>query len=125
MSRWKLLTSEKILVPAIFAVITVAGSILVVALTPGSFLVHPNFTIAPSDDFRDNGTNHHVFKITNNGAIQAKNIQINIESIDKFSVDSNDNLHMLRLVCPEGNFNSDNQWKNYGKVTMDRLSVNV
>lgn len=125
MSKWDLLTSEKILIPAIVAVITVVGSILAVALTPGSFLIHPNFTIAPSDDFKENGTNYHVFKITNNGAIQAKNVQINIDSIDKFSVDSNDNLHMLRLVCPESNFNSDNQWKNYGEITLNRLSVNV
>lgn len=111
--------------PAIVAIITVLGSILVATLTPGSFLIHPTFIITQSDSFKDNNTNYYAFKIINNGWLQAKNVQINIDSIDKFSIDSNDNLHMLRLTCPESNFNSDNQWKSFGKITLDRLSVNV
>ncbi len=111
--------------PAIVAIITVLGSILVATLTPGSFLIHPTFTITQSDSFKDNNTNYYAFKIINNGWLQAKNVQINIDSIDKFNIDSDDNLHMRRLVCPESNFNSDNQWKSFGKITLDRLSVNV
>ena len=102
----------------ILGVLTIIGSLIISAFTPGSLLIHPTFDISTDKFPLTNTTQIHTIKVTNTGLVQAKNVQIDILSMfDEFKV--------VKAICPEGNILQTGNWSSTVKINLSRLSVNV
>ena len=102
----------------ILGVLTIIGSLIISAFTPGGLLIHPTFDISTDKIPLTNTTQIHMFKVTNVGSAQAKNVQIDIVSLfDEFKI--------VRGICPEGDILQTGNWSNTVKINLSRLSVNV